>query len=127
MRWNDLLATALVGTDRRSSTVDASVVLDDAGAWAAHRKAGVLARSGVALPSAADPEHAPTVGDPAARRLAALVAGDVQKIDVASRMALLEEWLTVAAERGRLVPPALLPDLLDYGRYHRDLRERIAA
>jgi hypothetical protein len=127
MRWNDLLAAALVGTDRRSSTVDASVVLDDAGAWAVYRKAGVVARSGVALPSAADPENAPTVGDPAARRLADLVAGDVKKVDVASRMALLEEWLTVAAERGRVVPPALLPDLLDFGRYQRHLRERIAA
>jgi hypothetical protein len=127
MRWNDLLASALVGTDRRSSGVDASVVLDEAGAWAAYRKAGVLAHSGVVLASAADAENAPIVGDPAARRLAALVGGDVQKIDVASRMALLEEWLSVAAERGRLVPPALLPDLLDYGRYRRDLRERIAA
>jgi hypothetical protein len=125
--WHELMAVALVGTDRRSSTVDPSAVLDEAAAWAAYRRAGVLAPSGVKGPLAAGPEDAPAVGDPAAARLAALVAGDLRQIDVASRMALLEEWLSVAVERGRLVPPALLPDLLDYGRYHRELRERIVA
>jgi hypothetical protein len=130
--WTDLLATALVGTDRRPSSGDSSEVLDAAAAWAAYRRAGTLAEQGVATPAPAPVETIPVVGDAAARRLFALLADDVAPLarvfsDAATRAALVDEWLAAAASRGWRVPAANLPQLLDHGRYHTNLRHRIAA
>jgi hypothetical protein len=128
MNWDELLSVALIGTDRRSSTVDADKVLDAAASWAVYRRAGALAGTEAANDSSpAGPETLPPVGDGAARRLAGLVGGDIGGIDSVTRGLLIAEWLEIAAERSRLVPPSVLPDLLDYGRYHVNLRELIAA
>ena len=39
--------------------------------------------------------------------------------------ALLPEWLAALASAGRRAPAALLPDLLELGRTHADLRAAI--
>jgi hypothetical protein len=127
LSWDELLSVALVGTDRRSSTMDADQVLDAAAGWAVYRRAGIVPGAGAAATTPAGPETLLAVGEAAARRLAGLVGGDIGGIDSVTRGLLIDEWLTVAAGRGRLVPPGVLPDLLDYGRYHANLREPIAA
>jgi hypothetical protein len=62
----------------------------------------------------------------AARRLNGLVVGGFD-LDATTRGILLAEWLRVAADGGWRIPPAMLPDLLDYGRHHADQRGPIAA
>ncbi len=127
----ELLATALVGTDRRSSTMDdrrdpAAAVLDRAAGWAVARRAGVRSIDGVARPDPAGPETRPMVPDAAARRLADLLDGGV-RFDASLRAELLEEWLAIAQHRGARVPPPLLPELLQHGRLRTGLRPAIVA
>jgi hypothetical protein len=129
--WPDVLATALVGTERRTvhsvvSTVEEPplALLDSAALLTAYRRAGVRAVTGVEPPAPAPDESTPVVGDAAATRLAQLLdqypgAGP---LDAELRAELLVEWLTRAAAVGRRCPPELLPALLDAGR--RDKRFR---
>jgi hypothetical protein len=136
--WSDLLATALLGTDRRATGGDdpGGDLLDRAAAWAAYRRAGV--RPGTGVEPAVEPgrsapidpvprDAAPIVPDGAAARLARLLDGEGLGMDVVSRGAVLDEWLAAAAAGGLLVPPNLLPALLEHGVRRRDLREPIAA
>ncbi|UWP82709.1 DUF5691 domain-containing protein [Dactylosporangium fulvum] len=140
--WSDVLATALVGTQRRTlppavSTADdpAEALLDAAGALTLYRRAGVAPRSGLELPEPApDDSGIPLVSWPAAARAADLLAVDavgygtsnaVPVRDADGRLELLAEWL--GAVHGRRVPGELLPALLEIGRRHRALRPLIAA
>lgn len=137
--WPDLLATALVGTDRRQldlpttvSTVDtAAGLLEVAALLAVSRRAG--ARPTPPEPvevSTAPPETAVPTLPAATRRLAGLVAARLgfggDGFDAATRADLLAEWLRLAAERGWRVPPELLPDLLDVARGTPPLRALVA-
>lgn len=152
-QWAEVLATALVGTARRGSTAPAAdpahtpagapatdpahtpvgapatdpaaELLDRAAAWAAYRRAGVQPGQRAEPPVPAPPEDRPVVGDRAARRLAWLLDPQSRRFDAASRVALTGQWLALAVERGRLVRPAQLPDLLEYGRSHREQRAAI--
>jgi len=128
--WDELVSTALVGTERRQvpevavagvvATGDdpAAVLLDRAALLVAERRAGWAARRAAPLPAAPE-EHAPAARAAAGRRLARLLDADHTE--------LLSEWLSVAAARGFRAPEALLPDLLQLGRGERSLRPPIAA
>ena len=130
MTWDDVLTAALLGTDRRA--LDPADLPRDLGAAGARlpatdapgrllgaavllttaRRAGTTgARSERPAPEPAPPETAAIVGGAARERLAGLLA----RSD-AEGVALLAEWLQVAAERGLVAPPALLPHLLDLRR-----------
>jgi hypothetical protein len=123
--WSDLLATALVGTDRRPG-IAAAALLDRAAAASVYRRAGIRPVAGIAPPAPAPLEENPVVRAAAANRLAILADPDIFG-DATIRLALLKEWLTEAAGRGWLVPPELLPDLLDLGRRQRELRPLVVA
>ncbi|MET7401469.1 DUF5691 domain-containing protein [Dactylosporangium sp. NPDC005572] len=139
--WSDVLATALVGTQRRVPPpgVDphgdpAEALLDAAGALTLYRRAGIAPRRGLTVPEPApDDADRPLVPWVAAARAADLLSVDaagygaanaVPVRDADGRLELLAEWL--GAARGRRVPGELLPALLETGRKHRALRPLIA-
>jgi hypothetical protein len=141
-RWSDLLAAALLGTQRRAvptlSDVDdpATALLDAAAVVALAHRAGMPAEWGLTWPAPAPSTKVPTVAAAAATRLAQLVEplanpargyGASDNFDVETRIALIEEWLEVAAGAGRTVPGELLPALLEAGRRRRELRPLIVA
>jgi Family of unknown function (DUF5691) len=129
--WEEMVSTALVGTERRplpeglagaggpgAADDPEAVLLDRAAVEVARRRAGHAAGRAEPPPPAAG-ERAPRAGAAAGRRLARLLAGD--------RDRLLPEWLTAAAARGLRVPEELLPELLERGHVDRSLRPAIAA
>jgi hypothetical protein len=140
--WSDVLATALVGTQRRTLPADGSAaadpaeaLLDAAGALTLYRRAGAMPRTGLTMPAPAPEDSAiPLVPWSAAARAADLLAVDaagygssnaVPVRDADGRLELLAEWL--GAIHGRRVPGELLPALLEIGRRHRALRPLIAS
>ncbi len=126
--WPELLATALVGTDRRAATDTnaASDLLERAAASSVYRRAGARPTRGLAKPRPAPDETVPIASPAAAAWLAPLLwTPDTAVSEDAS--GLIAEWLEVAVARDRRVPPELLPALLDVGRRRRELRELIAA
>lgn len=131
--WDDLVAAAVLGTTRRrpdaalpaalGRTLAAALAAGDpeshllsaAAATALYRAAGrAWLRATDAPPAAAPDEEARPVGPAAAARLRGLLAGRDR--------GLLPEWLAVAAARPCLVPPVLLPALLDLATARADLR-----
>ncbi len=126
--WNDVLAIALIGTDRRPTGTEnpAAEVLDLAASWTPYHRAGVRVATMDELPQAAPPETAPRVGRAASIRLELLLEGGPMPWESATRELILAEWLGLAAERGLRVTPHLLPSLLDQGRLRRELRPLIA-
>jgi hypothetical protein len=125
--WNDLLAAALVGTDRRGGgTEQAGALLDAAAARSVYRRAGVRTTPDLPVPEPAPMEAAAVVSAAAAERLATFVDPH-PGADATIRNAVLAEWLDLAARSGRRVPPELLPELLELGRRHRELRAPIVA
>jgi hypothetical protein len=147
--WSDVLATALVGTQRRTlpgswspGEDPAEALLDAAAALTVYRRAAVTPQTGLAAPEPAPDDSAiPLVSGPAATRLADLLSidratrADAPVRDVDGRLELLAEWLAAAVGHGgegrsgatRRIPGELLPPLLDIGRRHRALRPLIAA
>jgi hypothetical protein len=133
--WRELLASALVGTERRPvhsglSTVDdpAVALLDAAVARTVYRLAGVRPATGLAAPAPAPDDPTPLAGPAACSRLARLLESGpsgADGLDAQMRGELLAEWLTEAARAGRRVPGEVLPALLDAGRRSRDLRPSI--
>ena len=123
--WADLVAAALVGTERRPLPgTDPDGVLDRAAAWGIYRRAGAPPVRDLP-PARPAPDEQVTVAGPAA---AARLADQLDSVaDGGLRLALITEWLTVALERGRRVPPESLPDLLDAARRYEGLRPLIAA
>ena len=127
--WKDVLATALIGTDRRPTGAEnpAAEVLDFAASWTPYRRAGVRPTTMDEDPPAAPPETAPLVGQAASVRLELLLEGGPMPWESATRELILAEWLGLAAHHGFRVTPHLLPALLDLGRLRRELRPRIVA
>ncbi|WP_433054053.1 DUF5691 domain-containing protein [Dactylosporangium sp. CS-033363] len=141
--WGDVLATALVGTQRRTLPAGvgragadpADELLDVAGALTLYRRGGFRARRGLTVPEAApDDSGIPLVTWAAAARAADLLAVDaagygtsnaVPVRDADGRIELLAEWL--GGVRDRRVPGELLPALLEIARRHRALRPLVAA
>ncbi len=132
--FDDLLATALVGTERRpysaagaptplagrlsgGSGDPAGTLLDAAALATVYRRAGIRPSSGVPLPAPAPDETRPLVSERAGRRLATLLDG--------GNAELLTEWLSLADARGQRAPATLLPGLLERGRHDASLRPLI--
>ncbi|MFF8813122.1 DUF5691 domain-containing protein [Streptomyces pactum] len=137
--WDDLVAAALLGTDRRRPPVpvgpgqDAPTALLDAAALATvARRAGLRP-----APARPEPEPAPADARPplpaaARRRLALLLADRGGPGQSAPRVApdlteLLPQWLSLANGHGYRAPDALLPALLDAARARTDLRPEALA
>ena len=120
----DLLAAALVGTNRRPWTGEASL-LDAAAVALTRHRAGVLPGRGHAAVPAAPAETTAPLPAAAGARLHSILAGGVPG---GSQLAqeLLAQWLAAAARHGGHVPPATLPDLLDAGRRNAIIRPSLA-
>lgn len=113
MTSEELVSTALVGTDRRPYQGE---LLESAAVQAVRRRAGQVA--GKVDPGEPAPEEdAQPFRAQAADRLRRLLGGDHER--------LLPEWLEAAAATGRRVPPQALPDLLDRGRRDRSIRAQL--
>jgi Family of unknown function (DUF5691) len=132
--WTELLASALVGTERRPvhsgpSTVEdpGLALLDAAAARTVCRRAGVRPAPGLAVPAPAPDDAAPLAGPAACSRLARLLESGPSGLDAQVRGELLAEWLAEAARAGRRVPGEELPALLEAGRRSRELRPSIVA
>jgi hypothetical protein len=137
-RWDELTATALIGTDRRGLQIDpqsaggevlgrlaqrdpASTLLASAGTVALALRAGFLpADAPAALPEVCPDDDLPACSARAAYHLA--LAANEQAL----RPALIE-GLQLLASLGQRGSDALLPALLEVGRADRDLQAPVFA
>ncbi|ORT59573.1 DUF5691 domain-containing protein [Streptomyces sp. CB03238] len=135
--WEDLVTSALLGTDRRAPAPDvltpgkdAPVALLDAAALhTVRRRAGLLPGPAAALPEPAPRDERPPLPDAARRRLAQLLAdrsgassGGGRRGTAPDLTELLPQWLAAANEHGYQAPASVLPALLDAARARTDLR-----
>ncbi|MFD6907707.1 DUF5691 domain-containing protein [Streptomyces sp. NPDC060077] len=132
--WEELVTTALLGTDRRTPSGAApgprapSALLDAAAVATVRRRAGLRpARAAARVePSPEDPR--PVLPPAAARRLTMLLtdrpgtSGGGRRGTAPDLMELLPQWLAAANARGFAPPPDALPALLDAARGRTDLR-----
>ncbi|MEV7772141.1 DUF5691 domain-containing protein [Kitasatospora sp. NPDC086791] len=142
--WETLHTSALLGTDRRplpatalplAGAVDradpATALLELAALATVRRRAGALpvpAAEPPGPPAPADPR--PELPEPAARRLAVLLAGRTGAGGggtLANLTELLPQWLATARARGLRPPAALVPGLLDAARARSELRSDAVA
>ncbi|MGW0513084.1 DUF5691 domain-containing protein [Streptomyces olivaceoviridis] len=132
--WEELVTTALLGTDRRAPAHvvpgrPAPMALLDAAAVATvRRRAGLRPARAARRPGPAPADPRPALPAPAARRLTTLLA-DRSGGAAGSRrgsspdlMELLPQWLAAANAHGYAAPPQVLPALLDAARGRTDLR-----
>ena len=134
--WDDLVSTALLGTDRKPPALDglpaevraqlraeygdpAGLVLDAAALSAAYRRAGRMPLRGLEPLPSAEPDPRPAPSEVAVRRLAAMSGG--------TNPELLSEWLAAVRDRGLRVPPEFLPELAELARGRHELRAVLAA
>jgi hypothetical protein len=121
--WDELVAAALIGTDRRPvgpavppgapDALGAALagrgaeerLLASAAAWTVARRAGARAGARVDV-TPAEADSRPMCSAAAGARLRAL-------LEEQDRL-LVTQWLELAAERGLRPPPELVPDLLDH-------------
>ncbi|MFD3626209.1 DUF5691 domain-containing protein [Streptomyces sp. NPDC058698] len=132
--WEELVTTALLGTDRRTPSGAApgprapSALLDAAAVATVRRRAGLRPARAAARgePSPEDPR--PVLPPAAARRLTMLLtdrpgtSGGGRRGTAPDLMELLPQWLAAANARGFAPPPDALPALLDAARGRTDLR-----
>ncbi|WP_433361558.1 DUF5691 domain-containing protein [Streptosporangium sp. CA-115845] len=115
--WEELVSTALVGTDRRPLPGEGTSEVELLGRAAVHTLRMRAGRRPVAPgepPSLAAPEEQPEVSRAAGDRLARVLGGEQPR--------LLTEWLETAAGRGYRLSPHLLPELLDHAVRDRSIR-----
>ncbi|MFB7213821.1 DUF5691 domain-containing protein [Streptomyces sp. NPDC056255] len=129
--WEELVTTALLGTDRRPATGDGGPagLLDAAALHTVRRRAGLLPAAPAARPAPAPVDPRPPLPPAARRRLAQLLAdrsasgGSGGRRGTAPDLTeLIPQWLATANQRGFRAPAALLPALLDAARARTDLR-----
>ncbi|MFV0128214.1 DUF5691 domain-containing protein [Streptomyces sp. HMX112] len=137
--WEELVTTALLGTDRRAP--DAGVMaaapgkeapaalLDAAALHTVRRRAGLLPAPAAERPAPAPPDERPALPEPAGRRLVQLLAdrsgpaqGGGRRGAAPDLTELLPQWLATANQHGYRPPAAVLPALLDAARARTDLR-----
>lgn len=132
--WEELVTTALLGTDRRTPPgVPAgrqapAALLDAAAVQTVRRRAGLRAAPAAERPHPAPEDPRPQLPPAAARRLTMLLAdrpgtaGGGRRGTAPDLMELLPQWLAAANARGYAAPPQALPALLDAARGRTDLR-----
>ncbi|MFH8338829.1 DUF5691 domain-containing protein [Streptomyces sp. AM6-12] len=132
--WEDLVTTALLGTDRRPPARlapgrPAPVALLDAAAEATvRRRAGLRTAPAGRRPERAPEDPRPALPPAAAGRLASLLAdrsggsGGGRRGSSPDLMELLPQWLAAANAHGYAAPAQALPALLDAARGRTDLR-----
>ncbi|MFI6083083.1 DUF5691 domain-containing protein [Streptomyces sp. NPDC051217] len=140
--WEELVTSALLGTDRRTppadvmaSGQDAPVALLDAAALhTLRRRAGLLPARAAARPEPAPEDDRRELPEPARRRLSQLLADRSAPAGTGGRRGttpdlteLLPQWLTAANDHGYRAPAAALPALLDAARGRNDLRPHALA
>lgn len=139
--WNALLTTALLGTEQRKCTVVSSEVeflnslqgVDPEGdheSWvllasayaATYRRAGQIPPAApltqTLTPAPAETKRACSA--PVAARIASAL------VETRTQEPFLEEMLLTLASKGRIVPPYLLPDLLNWAQRNKQRRALIA-
>ncbi|OKK10687.1 DUF5691 domain-containing protein [Streptomyces sp. CB02400] len=132
--WEELVTTALLGTDRRTPAGSApgpdapSALLDAAAVATVRRRAGLRPAPAAERPRPAPEDPRPPLPSAAARRLTMLLAdrpgaaGGGRRGAAPDLIELLPQWLAAANARGFAAPPAALPALLDAARGRTDLR-----
>lgn len=132
--WEDLLAAALLGTDRRTPPVTvrpgqeaATALLEAAAISTVQRRAGLRPATARPRPAPAPEDPRPDLPPAARLRLAMLLAERAGPGGGGTRTApdlaeLLPQWLSAANGYGYRAPSALLPALLDAARARTDLR-----
>ncbi|MFJ2583405.1 DUF5691 domain-containing protein [Streptomyces sp. NPDC087538] len=134
--WEELVTTALLGTDRRPAAGDSGPagLLDAAALHTVRRRAGLLPAAPATRPAPAPVDPRPPLPPAARRRLAQLLAdrsasgGSGGRRGTAPDLTeLIPQWLATANQRGFRAPAALLPALLDAARARTDLRPQALA
>lgn len=138
--WDELVTTALLGTERRTVPVRqepgqeaAAALLDAAAVRTVQRRAALLPVAARARPGAAPEDERPALPDAARRRLALLLAdragpgGGGRRGSAPDLTELLPQWLAAANGHGYRAPAALLPALLEAARARSDLRPEALA
>ncbi|MET7444750.1 DUF5691 domain-containing protein [Streptomyces sp. NPDC102424] len=137
--WEDLVTSALLGTDRRpfraedGAPVGPGELLDTAALHTVRRRAALRPDTGAALPEPAPADPRPPLPAAARRRLAQLLADRSAPPSGGRRGAapdlteLIPQWLASAGAHGYRAPAELLPALLDAARARTDLRPHVLA
>lgn len=132
--WEELVTSALLGTDRRPAAGRPEELLDAAATQTLRRRAGLVPATAGVRPQPAPPDERPALPEAARRRLGMLLADRSAPAHAGGRRGsapdlgeLLPQWLAVANERGLRAPSALLPALLDAARARTDLRPQALA
>ncbi|MCG0067509.1 MULTISPECIES: DUF5691 domain-containing protein [Streptomyces] len=132
--WEELVTTALLGTDRRAPAQVAPgraapvALLDAAAVATVRRRAGLRPARAARRPERAPADPRPPLPAAAARRLATLLAdrsgggSGGRRGSSPDLMELLPQWLAAANAHGYAAPPQALPALLDAARGRTDLR-----
>ncbi|MEU9590076.1 DUF5691 domain-containing protein [Streptomyces sp. NPDC048193] len=132
--WEELVTSALLGTQRRTPRGSepgpnaAAALLDAAAVETVRRRAGLVPARAARRPEPAPDDDRPSLPAAAARRLAMLLtdrpgaAGTGRRGTAPDLMELLPQWLATANARGFAAPPETLPALLDAARGRTDLR-----
>lgn len=140
VHWDDLVATALLGTERRTppgaapGAEPAAALLDAAAVATLRRRAGLRPAAARPRPAPAPPDTRPPLPAAARRRLTLLLAdrlgpgsGGGRRGTAPDLTELLPQWLSAANRHGYRAPAALLPALLDAARARTDLRSAALA
>ncbi|WP_329118403.1 DUF5691 domain-containing protein [Streptomyces sp. NBC_01465] len=132
--WEELVTSALLGTDRRPAPEGVASLLDTAALHTVRRRAGLLAAPAAVPPEPAAHDPRPALPAPARRRLAQLLADRSGPSGAGGRRGttpdlteLLPQWLAAAGLHGYRAPASLLPALLDAARARTDLRPQALA
>ena len=131
--WEELVTTALLGTERRTPPGGAPgreapvALLDAAAVETVRRRAGLRPARTAGRPEPAAEDPRPALPAAAVRRLALLLAdrpgtGGGRRGTAPDLMELLPQWLAAVNARGFAPPPQALPALLDAARGRTDLR-----
>ncbi len=141
LSWEELVTSALLGTDRRPpaprggpAPADApAAVLDAAALHTVRQRAGLRPAVPQARPAPAAPDPRPALPEAARLRLAHLLADRAAPSAGGRRGAapdlteLIPQWLATANRMGYRAPASLLPPLLDAARARTDLRPQALA
>ncbi|MGY4916645.1 DUF5691 domain-containing protein [Streptomyces sp. 900116325] len=136
--WEELVTSALLGTDRRPLPAGAGpgpiTLLDEAALHTVRRRAGLRPATAAARPGTAPADPRPPLPPAARRRLAQLLAdrsapsgGGGRRGTAPDLTELIPQWLAAADRRGFRAPASLLPPLLDAARARTDLRPQALA